>query len=63
MIRSFDGKTPKIAPSAFVSEAAYVVGDVEVGACRPKSKARFLPSGGLDCKEARKPTFKNDEAF
>jgi carbonic anhydrase/acetyltransferase-like protein (isoleucine patch superfamily) len=31
MIRSFDGKTPRIAPSAFVSEAAYVVGDVEIG--------------------------------
>jgi carbonic anhydrase/acetyltransferase-like protein (isoleucine patch superfamily) len=31
MIRSFDGKTPRIAKSAFVSEAAYVVGDVEIG--------------------------------
>jgi len=31
MIRSFNGKTPKIADSAFVSEAAYVVGDVEIG--------------------------------
>ncbi len=31
MIRSFSGKTPKIAESAFVSEAAYVVGDVEIG--------------------------------
>jgi carbonic anhydrase/acetyltransferase-like protein (isoleucine patch superfamily) len=31
MIRSFEGKTPRIAPSAFVSEAAYVVGDVEIG--------------------------------
>jgi len=31
MIRSFEGKTPKIAKSAFVSEAAYVIGDVEVG--------------------------------
>jgi carbonic anhydrase/acetyltransferase-like protein (isoleucine patch superfamily) len=31
MIRAFNGKTPKIAGSAFVSEAAYVVGDVEVG--------------------------------
>jgi len=31
MIRSFNGKTPRIAASAFVSEAAYVVGDVEVG--------------------------------
>lgn len=31
MLRSFDGKTPRIAPSAFISEAAYVVGDVEVG--------------------------------
>ncbi len=30
MIRSFSGMTPKIAESAFVSEAAYVVGDVEI---------------------------------
>lgn len=31
MIRSFNGKTPKIAASAWVSETAYVVGDVEIG--------------------------------
>jgi carbonic anhydrase/acetyltransferase-like protein (isoleucine patch superfamily) len=31
MIRSFNGKTPKIAATAFVSEAAYIVGDVEIG--------------------------------
>jgi carbonic anhydrase/acetyltransferase-like protein (isoleucine patch superfamily) len=31
MIRSFNGKTPQIADSAFISEAAYVVGDVEIG--------------------------------
>ena len=31
MIRSVDGKTPKIHPSAFISEAAYIVGDVEIG--------------------------------
>jgi len=31
VIRSFNGKTPKIAESAFISEAAYIVGDVEVG--------------------------------
>ncbi|MFC2004658.1 gamma carbonic anhydrase family protein [Chloroflexota bacterium] len=31
MIRSFDGKTPRIADSAFVSETAYVIGDVEIG--------------------------------
>jgi carbonic anhydrase/acetyltransferase-like protein (isoleucine patch superfamily) len=31
MIRSLNGKTPRIAESAFVSEAAYVVGDVEIG--------------------------------
>jgi len=31
MIRSFNGKTPKIADSAFVSEAAYIVGDVDIG--------------------------------
>ena len=30
MIRNFGNKVPKIAPSAFVSEAAYVVGDVEI---------------------------------
>lgn len=31
MIRSFNGKTPKIADSAFISETAYVIGDVEIG--------------------------------
>ena len=31
MIRNLNGKTPKIHPTAFVSEAAYIVGDVEVG--------------------------------
>jgi len=31
MIRSFNGKTPKIADSAFINEAAYIVGDVEIG--------------------------------
>jgi carbonic anhydrase/acetyltransferase-like protein (isoleucine patch superfamily) len=31
MIRSFKGKTPEISAKAFVSEAAYVVGDVEIG--------------------------------
>jgi carbonic anhydrase/acetyltransferase-like protein (isoleucine patch superfamily) len=31
MIRSFNGISPKITPSAFVSEAAYVIGDVEIG--------------------------------
>ncbi|MFC2011613.1 gamma carbonic anhydrase family protein [Chloroflexota bacterium] len=31
MIRSFNGNTPKIADSAFVSEAAYIIGDVEIG--------------------------------
>lgn len=31
MLRSLDGKSPKIDPTAFVSETAYLVGDVEVG--------------------------------
>ena len=31
MIRSFNGKTPKIHESAFISEAAYVIGDIEIG--------------------------------
>ena len=31
MIQTVNGKTPKIHPGAFVSEAAYVVGDVEIG--------------------------------
>lgn len=31
MIRSFNGKTPKIHPTVFVSEACYIVGDVEIG--------------------------------
>ncbi|HWC30602.1 MAG TPA: gamma carbonic anhydrase family protein [Dehalococcoidia bacterium] len=32
MIRTFQGKTPVIHPDAFVSEFAYIVGDVEIGA-------------------------------
>ncbi|MFQ5860525.1 MAG: gamma carbonic anhydrase family protein [Dehalococcoidia bacterium] len=31
MIRSWRGKRPKIHPTAFISEFAYVVGDVEIG--------------------------------
>lgn len=31
MIRSINGKTPKIDPSVFVSETAYIVGDVTIG--------------------------------
>ena len=31
MIREFNNKAPRIAASAFISEAAYVVGDVEIG--------------------------------
>ncbi|MFC1534295.1 gamma carbonic anhydrase family protein [Thermodesulfobacteriota bacterium] len=31
MIRSFNGKTPRIKGTAFVNESAYVVGDVEIG--------------------------------
>ena len=31
MIRSLHGKSPQLHPTAFVSEAAYLVGDVEVG--------------------------------
>ena len=31
MLRSLDGKSPKLHPKAFVSEFAYIVGDVEIG--------------------------------
>ena len=31
MIKSLNGKTPQVHQSAFVSEAAYVIGDVEIG--------------------------------
>lgn len=31
MIKSFDGKNPKIAPSVLVHETACVIGDVEIG--------------------------------
>lgn len=31
MIRSFEGKVPRIAESAWVAETAYVIGDVEIG--------------------------------
>jgi carbonic anhydrase/acetyltransferase-like protein (isoleucine patch superfamily) len=30
MIKSFNNKTPRIARSAFISEAAYIIGDVEI---------------------------------
>ena len=32
MIRSWNGKSPKVHPSAYVNEMAYIVGDVELGA-------------------------------
>jgi carbonic anhydrase/acetyltransferase-like protein (isoleucine patch superfamily) len=32
MIRSFKGKFPQIHPTAFVSEGAYLIGDIEIGA-------------------------------
>jgi carbonic anhydrase/acetyltransferase-like protein (isoleucine patch superfamily) len=31
MIKSFKGKTPQIHPTAFVSETAYIVGEVTIG--------------------------------
>ena len=31
MIRELDGKRPVIHPTAFVSESAYIIGDVEIG--------------------------------
>lgn len=31
MIRSLDGISPRVHPTAFVSESAYVIGDVEIG--------------------------------
>ena len=31
MLRSLNGKTPQVDPTAFVSEAAYIVGDVVIG--------------------------------
>ena len=32
MIREFEGSRPRIDPTAFISEAAYVMGDVSIGA-------------------------------
>jgi carbonic anhydrase/acetyltransferase-like protein (isoleucine patch superfamily) len=32
MIKHFKGKTPKIDPSAYISETATIIGDVEIGA-------------------------------
>ena len=32
MLRSYKGKSPQIHPSAFVSETAYIVGNVEIEA-------------------------------
>lgn len=31
MLRTLKGKTPRVHPNAFVSEAAYVIGEVELG--------------------------------
>ena len=31
MIRGLDGVSPRIHPTAFISESAYVIGDVEIG--------------------------------
>ncbi len=31
MLRSIKGKSPQIHPTAFVSEAAYLIGDIEIG--------------------------------
>ena len=31
MIRGFEGKSPRIHPTAFISEACYIVGHVEIG--------------------------------
>jgi carbonic anhydrase/acetyltransferase-like protein (isoleucine patch superfamily) len=33
VIESFDGKTPRVAESAFVHPSAHVIGDVEIGDC------------------------------
>jgi carbonic anhydrase/acetyltransferase-like protein (isoleucine patch superfamily) len=32
LLREFDGKRPKVDPSAFIAETAAVIGDVEIGA-------------------------------
>ena len=32
MIRAFDGKQPRLDPTVFISEAAYIVGDITIGA-------------------------------
>lgn len=31
MIRSFEGRTPTVAPTAWIAETAFVLGDVEIG--------------------------------
>lgn len=31
MLRTLNGKSPRVDPTAYVSEAAYIVGDVEIG--------------------------------
>jgi carbonic anhydrase/acetyltransferase-like protein (isoleucine patch superfamily) len=31
MLRSFNGKSPRVHPTAFISEFAYLVGDIEIG--------------------------------
>ena len=53
MIRSLGDKTPRIAESAFVSEAAYVVGHVEMGENSSVWPGAGVPSGSSS--ETRMP--------
>ncbi len=54
MIRSLGGKSPKIHPTAFISEAAYLVGDIEVGAY-----ANIWPGVVVRCEGGRAVIGKN----
>ena len=70
VIRELDGKKPRIHPTAFVSEAAYVVGDVEVGAGSSvwpgtviRADAGIIKIGSNTCIQDGSVVHADDDAF
>jgi carbonic anhydrase/acetyltransferase-like protein (isoleucine patch superfamily) len=70
VIRELDGKMPRIHPTAFVSEAAYVVGDVEIGAGSSvwpgtviRADAGIIKIGSNTCIQDGSVVHADDDAF
>ena len=70
VIRDLDGKKPRIHPTAFVSEAAYVVGDVEIGAGSSvwpgtviRADAGIIKIGSNTCIQDGSVVHADDDAF